>query len=60
MRKHADFTLTAGEEVWNKFENAKAPELRVGTSIPPSFSPGRLMIPKYDSMTIHPVSSRDL
>jgi hypothetical protein len=52
--------LTAGDEVWDKFENAKVPELRVGTSIPPPFSRGLLITPNHDSMTSHPVSSLDL
>ncbi|PMD28497.1 hypothetical protein NA56DRAFT_696266 [Hyaloscypha hepaticicola] len=53
-------TLTAGDEVWDKFENAKVPELRVGTSFPPPFSTGLLMPSKYDSMTSHPMKSRGL
>ena len=48
----------AGEEVWDKFENAKAPELRVGTSIPPPLSPGLLSTPNYGVMTSPPASPR--
>jgi p21-activated kinase 1 len=48
----------AGEEVWDKFENAKTPELRVGTSIPPPLSPGLLNMPNYGSMTSPPASPR--
>lgn len=44
-----------GDEVWEKFDHAKAPELRVGTtgtSIPPPISPGLLNTPNtYGSMT---------
>ncbi|KAE9380731.1 Pkinase-domain-containing protein [Stipitochalara longipes BDJ] len=47
-----------GDEVWDKFENAKAPELRVGTSIPPPLSPGLLNTPNYGSMTSPPASPR--
>lgn len=53
-------TLTAGDEVRDKFENAKVPERRVGTSIPPTFSRGLLITPNHDSMTSYPVSSPDL
>jgi p21-activated kinase 1 len=48
----------AGDEVWDKFENAKAPDLRVGTSIPPPLSPGLLTTPNYGSMTSPPASPR--
>lgn len=45
----------AGDEVWEKFDHAKATELRVGTSgtsIPPPISPGLLNTPNtYGSMT---------
>jgi len=48
----------AGDEVWDKFENAKAPELRIGTSIPAPLSPGLLNTPNYGSMTSPPASPR--
>jgi p21-activated kinase 1 len=48
----------AGDEVWDKFENAKTPELRVGTSIPPPLSPALLNTPNYGSMTSPPASPR--
>jgi len=42
----------SGEEVWDKFEHAKAPDLRVGTSAPPLNSPGLLNTPmSYGSVT---------
>jgi len=42
-----------GDEVWEKFDHAKAPELRVGTAAPaPLGSPGLLNTPmSYGSMT---------
>jgi p21-activated kinase 1 len=40
------------DEVWKKFEQAKAPELRVGTSAPPPpLSPGLLNTLNYGSIT---------
>lgn len=51
-------TDKGGDEVWDKFENAKVPELRVGTSASP-LSPGMLNTPNYNSsMTSPPGSPR--
>lgn len=42
----------SGEEVWEKFDHAKAPDLRIGTSAPPPASPGMLNTPmSYGSIT---------
>ncbi|KAG4420052.1 Serine/threonine-protein kinase mst20 [Cadophora malorum] len=47
-----------GDEVWDKFENARVPELRVGTSTPAPLSPALLNTPNYGSMTSPPASPR--
>lgn len=47
-----------GDEVWDKFENAKPPELRIGTSTPAPLSPGLLNTPNYGSMQSPPASPR--
>lgn len=47
-----------GDEVWDKFENAKLPELRVGTSFPGPFSPGPRSTPMDAQMTSPPASPR--
>jgi p21-activated kinase 1 len=45
-------TEKSGDEVWDKFDHAKAPELRVGTSALPPISPGMLNTPiSYGSIT---------
>ena len=43
-------TDKGGDEVWDKFDHAKVPELRVGTSTPAPLSPGLLSTPNYASM----------
>ncbi|EKD13922.1 uncharacterized protein L3040_005467 [Drepanopeziza brunnea f. sp. 'multigermtubi'] len=45
-----------GDEVWDKFENAKVPELRVGTSTPGPLSPA--IIPNFGQLTSPPASPR--
>ncbi|KAL2069499.1 hypothetical protein VTL71DRAFT_14178 [Oculimacula yallundae] len=40
-----------GDEVWDKFENARVPEMRVGTSGPGPMSPALLNTPNYGSMS---------
>ncbi|KAG0646031.1 Serine threonine-kinase MST20 [Hyphodiscus hymeniophilus] len=50
-----------GDEVWDKFDHAKVPELRVGISTPAPLSPGLLNTPSYGSMapmTSPPASPR--
>ncbi|PBP20942.1 putative Serine/threonine-protein kinase MST20 [Diplocarpon rosae] len=48
-----------GDEVWDKFENAKVPELRNGTSTTPTpLSPGVFTTPNYGSLTSPPPSPR--
>jgi len=51
-------TERGSDEVWDKFENAKVPELRIGTSAPGPLSPGLLNTPGYGSMTSPPASPR--
>lgn len=46
------------DEVWDKFENAKVPDLRIGTSTPAPLSPSLLNTPNYGSMTSPPASPR--
>lgn len=46
------------DEVWDKFENAKVPELRVGTSAAGPLSPSLLNTPNYGSMASPPASPR--
>lgn len=48
----------AGDDVWDKFDHAKVPELRVGTSVPAPLSPGLLNTPNYGSMASPPASPR--
>jgi p21-activated kinase 1 len=46
------------DEVWEKFENAKVPDLRIGTSAPGPLSPALLNTPNYGSMASPPASPR--
>jgi p21-activated kinase 1 len=46
------------DEVWNKFDNARVPDLRVGNSSPIPVSPALLNTPNYGSMTSPPASPR--
>ncbi|CAL3969442.1 hypothetical protein PZA11_006008 [Diplocarpon coronariae] len=47
-----------GDEVWDKFENAKVPELRNGTPAPTPLSPGLFTTPNYGSLISPPPSPR--
>ncbi|CZS94815.1 probable STE20-ser/thr protein kinase of the pheromone pathway [Rhynchosporium agropyri] len=49
-------TDKGGDEVWDKFENVRIPELRVGTSAPSPLSPALLNTPNYGSMSSSMVS----
>jgi p21-activated kinase 1 len=44
-------TDKGGDEVWDKFDHAKVPEMRVGTSTPAPLSPALLNTPNYGSLT---------
>ena len=44
-------TDKGGDEVWDKFDHAKVPELRVGTNTPAPLSPALLNTPNYGSIT---------
>ncbi|KAF4637198.1 hypothetical protein G7Y89_g868 [Cudoniella acicularis] len=47
-----------GDEVWDKFDHANVPEMRVGISAPNPVSPALLNTPNYGSMTSPPASPR--
>ncbi len=57
---YKDNAARGSDEVWEKFENAKVPDLRVGTSAPgpAPLSPPLLNTPNYGSMTSPPASPR--
>lgn len=46
------------DEVWDKFDHANVPEMRVGPSTPTPLSPNMLNTPNYGSMTSPPASPR--
>ncbi|TVY91277.1 Serine/threonine-protein kinase [Lachnellula willkommii] len=46
------------DEVWDKFDHANVPEMRVGPSTPTPLSPNMLNAPNYGSMTSPPASPR--
>lgn len=48
----------AGDDVWDKFDHAKVPELRIGTTTPGPLSPTMLNTPNYGSMSSPPTSPR--
>lgn len=48
----------AGDDVWDKFDHAKVPELRPGNSTPAPLSPTLLNTPNYGSMSSPPASPR--
>ncbi|KAH6679658.1 BcSTE20, mitogen-activated protein kinase [Halenospora varia] len=47
-----------GDEVWDKFDHANVPEMRVGVQPPAALSPALLNTPNYGSMTSPPASPR--
>lgn len=51
-------TEKGSDEVWDKFDHANVPEMRVGISTPAPLSPGLLNTPNYGGMTSPPASPR--
>src|SRR4051794_17486256 len=51
-------TEKGGDDVWEKFDRATVPDLRIGTSTPAPLSPLLLNTPNYGSMTSPPASPR--
>lgn len=48
----------AGDDVWDKFDHAKVPELKIKTPTPAPLSPGLHNTPNYGSMASPPASPR--